>query len=196
MLLRTNRPISPVNPRRVAALFAGSAFLYGAIGAIAIVMRAVIQVGGACGSGGPYAIATPCPDGVGWMIFATMAGAIIGIAVLVSATRMGAGPSALLLAWTVLFGWLGFNFFDGALPGGDGQRPVGGWLICAVAFVLMAVAPLLLVLSSKEGRRGLLWGTSPNQIVDSRIRVALWVVALAGIACGVVAASLLWSAVR
>ncbi len=27
-------------------------------------MRSVMQIGGSCGSGGPYEIATPCPEGI------------------------------------------------------------------------------------------------------------------------------------
>ena len=40
-------------------------------------MRAVMEIGGSCASGGPYVVARPCPSGVGWMtpvsIFAGLA---------------------------------------------------------------------------------------------------------------------------
>src|ERR1700704_5861521 len=107
-------------------------------------MRAVLDVGGSCGSGGS-GIAQPCPDGTGlmflaifggfaWAALAFWAGAKIG-------GRYGAVP---LLAWPALFGSLGFNFLQSGVtpPGGGG--PELGFILPGIVFELMGVIPLLL----------------------------------------------------
>jgi hypothetical protein len=113
-------------------------------------MRAVMDVGGSCASGGPYEIATPCPDGAVLIS--------LGIPVLVASALLGSGlalrlraPTLLLPMWAVLFGTLGWNFLDYGFRTADG--PVWGWVICGVVFELMALpAVAILVLGLRSFR--------------------------------------------
>jgi hypothetical protein len=100
-------------------------------------MRAVMDVGGSCASGGPYQVAQPCPDGA--LLIS------VAIPVLVGATLGGSllagwlsAPTLLLPMWAALFGSLGWNFLEYGL--GDGI--VWGWLVCGVVFELMALPAL------------------------------------------------------
>lgn len=97
-------------------------------------MRAVMGVGGSCASGGPYEIATPCPDG-SWLI-------AIAIPVLIIASMSGSGfastigaPNQLFVMWAVLFGSLGWNFFEFAFEDGVSIS----FLVCGVLFWGMAL---------------------------------------------------------
>jgi hypothetical protein len=115
-------------------------------------MRAVMGIGGACASGGPYVPAVECPDVVvaftplsifGLFIFGGLAwwgGASIGF-----------GWAALIsLAWPALFLSLGWNFLEFGLrpPGGQPGEIVWSWLFCGVVFGLMGGLPLA----------GVVWG--------------------------------------
>lgn len=100
-------------------------------------MRAVMGVGGSCASGGPYEIATPCPDGT-WLI-------AVAIPVMIIAALSGSGfasefggPNMVVGLWAVLFGSLGWNFLEYGVVDGF----VLGWVLCGVVFVGMA-APAL-----------------------------------------------------
>lgn len=97
-------------------------------------MRAVMEVGGSCSSGGPYVSAQPCPDGavlISVAIPVMMLTAMIGTG---TASVVGA-PNLLLPMWGLMFGALGWNFFEYGLSGDD---VVIGWLVCGVMFWLMA----------------------------------------------------------
>lgn len=117
-------------------------------------MRAVMDIGGSCASGGPYVSAQPCPDGaavmlsvaVPVMLVAAFAGSWI-------AAPLGA-PVLLLPMWWLLFGSLGWNFLEYGAFDGD---LVWGWLICGVLFELMALPALLFQLP---------WGRSAPARVD------------------------------
>ena len=110
-------------------------------------MRAVMDVGGMCAEGGPYAIETHCPQG---SIVGTLLGTFLGLGSALLAGWKGASigggaGSVVYLAWPALFGALGFNFlqygFDppGIDPGWDWS-----WLICGIVFEAMAFGPLLI----------------------------------------------------
>jgi len=99
-----------------------------------LAMRAVMAVGGSCGSGGPYEVSTPCPDG-SWLL-------AIGIPVMVVAALAGSGfaaevgaPNQLIILWGVLFGSLGWNFFEFAFTDGFAFSLV----VCGVIFWGMAL---------------------------------------------------------
>ena len=49
---------------RIVLMVAGLAVVTAGLTVVFLSMRAVMNVGGACGSGGPYVIAQPCPGGV------------------------------------------------------------------------------------------------------------------------------------
>lgn len=143
-----------------------------------LAMRNVMEVGGSCGSGGPYVIATPCPKGVGWMMFVgTVGGMASALAVALTA---GKGPKLWALAWPALFLSLGWNFLDFGLdPPEPGRGVEPGWLTCAVVFGLMGGIPLLGIL--RWGPRAVLWGdaTDGEQAEARAIVVALTYVAIA-----------------
>lgn len=104
-------------------------------------MRAVMGVGGACGSGGPYEIATPCPDGT-WLIAVAipmiLVAAMAGSAFAVSLSA----PNLLLPMWFLLFSSLGWNFLEFGIWRGDVEV---GSIVCGVLFWLMALPVLFLV---------------------------------------------------
>src|SRR5262245_1135710 len=100
-----------------------------------------MAVGGSCGSGGSYEIATPCPTGA-WM---APVGIFVGLAGLALYLwwRPRSGPQWVFLAWPALFGSLGVQFLRAAAADSGAY---GFWL-CGVVFLVMAAAPVLLVVS-------------------------------------------------
>ncbi|WP_372734868.1 hypothetical protein [Nocardioides sp.] len=101
-------------------------------------MRAVMDVGGSCAQGGPYAIETPCPDGavlisiaIPIMLLATFAGTFAAVPL--------KAPNLLAPMWAILFGALGWNFLEYAVAG---ESLVIGWLVCGVVFWAMALPAL------------------------------------------------------
>jgi hypothetical protein len=144
-------------------------------------MRAVMEVGGSCASGGPYEIATPCPRGVGWMfpvgIMGGMASAL-GLAL-----TAGKGPRLWLLAWPALFLSLGWNFLEYGLnpPGAAGTSP--GFLVCAAVFALMGGIPLAVVL--RAAPMATFWGSPIADDSERPGRVALLALLATAVAVGV-----------
>lgn len=97
-------------------------------------MRAVMGVGGSCGSDGTFVAAAPCPDG-SWLI-------ALAIPVMIIAAMAGSGfaseidaPNQLFVMWAVLFGSLGWNFFEFAFEDGVSIS----FLVCGVLFWGMAL---------------------------------------------------------
>ena len=121
-------------------------------------MRAVMDVGGACADGGPYASAQPCPTGVPLAMISGMFG-LFGSAGLIVwfGSRIGKAAAGLVaLGWPALFLALGFNFLDYAFhPPDDVAVPVWGWLIPGVLFWVIGAAPVAIgVLAWREARAG------------------------------------------
>lgn len=116
------------------------------------VASSVMAVGGSCGSGGPYEIASPCPTGA-WM---APVGILLGVIALgvYALTRPPGSPSLLILAWPALFVSLGFQFLRSAVHESDAW---GFWL-CGVVFLLMGVAPLGMVFASRREAARILLG--------------------------------------
>ena len=119
-------------------------------------MRAVMDIGGACATGGPYVPVQPCPEGASVMLS-------VAIPVLLLATFAGTGvavtikaPTLLLPMWVLLFGSLGWNFLEYAFKAGDGVEI--GWLVCGIVFEAMALpAAAMLVVAGGKGRWWLLY---------------------------------------
>ncbi|MFN8232618.1 MAG: hypothetical protein U0V56_03810 [Actinomycetota bacterium] len=105
-------------------------------------MRSVMEIGGACASGGPYVPRRPCPDGVPALMIGGIWGGVICAFVYVWQTIKHRVPSLAVLFWPALFLSLGWNFLEFGLhpPGGDGLA--WGWLVCAAVFLLMGGVPL------------------------------------------------------
>jgi hypothetical protein len=129
-------------------------------------MRAVMDVGGACASGGAYEIRQSCPKGVAWVMPVGIFGMFFaGIFTFLGVFSDG-GPRPYVFAWSALFLALGWNFldygFDSPAPGGGTEA---GWIICGVVFVIMGGVPLLALLSPKAARWSL-WGPNTQRADD------------------------------
>jgi hypothetical protein len=129
--------------RRLSLLFGSVLVMALALTWVFLGMRAVMDIGGACASGGAYEIATPCPDNVaGFLALGIplmLVCAFVGTAV---AVGLGA-PDLLIPMWLLLFGSLGWNFLEYGLFDGE---VVWGWLVCGVLFEAMAFPALLVLL--------------------------------------------------
>jgi hypothetical protein len=147
----------------VAAYLVGVVALAWAIASVWLGMRAVMDLGGYCASGGPYAIEVECPDGVSLIMFLAFPIGFLGAGLMVwKGVRLGGGWAGLVgLAWPALFLSLGFNFLQyGVSPPGGGGFELG-WLIPGVIFVLMGGFPLLGWISLRD-HTTILPGVSPR----------------------------------
>ncbi|MCB0896591.1 MAG: hypothetical protein H6529_05150 [Nocardioides sp.] len=143
--------------RRVVTLYVSVLVMLLMMTWVYLSMRAVMDIGGSCGSGGPYVVANPCPDHIA--AFMTLGIPVMLVSAFVgSGVAMGLGaPNLLLPMWWLLFGSLGWNFLDYGLFQGD---VVWGWAFCGVLFELMALPALLISLP---------WGwTGPARIAEAR----------------------------
>jgi len=148
-------PPTRVVVRKLVFTAVGVFLIAGGITVMYQAMRAVMEVGGYCASGGPYEIRQQCPDGV-WLMFVGVFGGLIGLAFVIAGTFRG-GPKLWVLAWPALFLSLGWNFLHYAFdPPPPDSGVVVGWLICGVLFVLMGGVPLLFALWNAKLT---LWGS-------------------------------------
>ena len=109
-------------------------------------MRSVQSIGGFCASGGPYQIAHQCPKGLAGLLPLAIFGGLAFLGLAAACAGETGGP-LLLLAWPALFLSLGWNFLDYALhltTSGHGVN--GGFLVCAVLFIVMGAVPLIWLL--------------------------------------------------
>lgn len=143
--------------RAVASVFVTLAGVSCGLTLLFLGMRAVMDVGGACASGGPYVPRVECPEGVPLLMIGGIWGGLIFVGLYLWSTSKHEVPTLVGFAWPALFLSLGWNFLDYGLdpPGGGGF--VWGWLICAVLFALMGGLPLLAMarpILAQFGRRG------------------------------------------
>jgi hypothetical protein len=118
--------------------------------------RGVMSIGGSCGGGGPYVVATPCPDGIAWILPVAVFGGIAALGVY-AASVLPVGPRVALLAWPALFISLGWAFLEAAVAG---EGVEWGFMICAVVFLLMGGTPLAF-LANRGASRAMFWGPPP-----------------------------------
>lgn len=147
----------------VVVYLVGVVALTWAIASVWLGMRAVMDLGGYCASGGPYEIQVECPDGVSLIMFVAFPIGFLGAGLMVwKGVRLGGGWAGLVgLAWPALFLSLGFNFLQyGVSPPGGGGFELG-WLIPGVIFVLMGGFPLLGWISLRD-HTTILPGVSPR----------------------------------
>jgi hypothetical protein len=132
----------------------GVALLSASLTILWLSMRAVMDVGGMCASGGPYAIRVECPDAVAWLLPLSIFTGLGGVGLVAwFGGRIGPGFAAVAaLAWPALFLSLGWNFLEYALtaPGGWDVS----WLICGVLFLLMGGVPLVVAIQGMRGGSG------------------------------------------
>jgi hypothetical protein len=144
---------------RAATLFlAGMAGLAFSLTILWLSMRAVMGVGGACATGGPYLPAVPCPDAVVALTPLSVFGLFLfgGLAAWGGVSLGGGWLSLLFLGWPALFISLGWNFIDFGLspPGAEPGELDWSWLFCGIVFWLMGGGPLLLGLWGARAARG------------------------------------------
>ena len=104
--------------------------------------RAVMDIGGACASGGPYVPRVECPEGVPLVIVAGFWGGLFCLGLYARATSKHGVPKLVAFAWPALFLSLGWNFFEYGIDPPFGEGLVWGWLICGVLFAAMGGFPL------------------------------------------------------
>jgi hypothetical protein len=179
-LWSTQQAISRLRALRLVGVFVGLAGLCAALTILWWSMRAVIEIGGSCGSGNtPYEIARPCPQGIPALMTGSILGGIVMLFVYVGSAA--GGPSLWPLAWPALFLSLGWNFLEYGLdpPGAAGVAP--GWLLCAVIFLLMGAVPLWLLLrtgwfgrllTGRHGRGARSWPPTPTTTDATRPAMA------------------------
>ena len=108
-------------------------------------MRDFMASGNAfCASGGPYEIATECPQGVA-LLGASMFGLFVFWGVFAAVTAWAGGPvlASSLLMWGLIFGLLGWNLMQLGVFDTDSGNVVWGWAISGGAFWFMALGGLV-----------------------------------------------------
>ena len=151
--------------RKVIFLTLGTAIFIFCLTALYESMRAVMDVGGVCASGGAYEIRQACPKGVGWVIPVSIFGMFFaGIFTFLGVFDEG-GPRPYVFAWSALFLALGWNFLDYGFNPPDHHDTVWGWVICGIVFVVMGGAPLLLLFSPRIARWSI-WGPDSQRADD------------------------------
>lgn len=96
---------SPAIARRLVLTFVGVAVVAASLTVLFLGMRDVMEIGGACGSGGPYVPVRPCPEGT-WLVPVSIFTGIIAALVTAAATS-GYVRGMAFLAWPALFLSLG-----------------------------------------------------------------------------------------
>lgn len=168
--------------------FLGLAGVCASLTLLWLAMRAVLDIGGSCATGGPFEIARPCPKGVGWMFpIAINAGLVLLVIYGVSTSKR---LNLAAFAWPALFLSLGWNFLEYGVtsPGSDGLE--WGFLIPGVLFVFMGGWPLRWIPAWREARekvrRKEKWATEERrELGNYGTRGALIVLHVVGVAAGV-----------
>jgi hypothetical protein len=129
-------------------LGAGGGWLLFAFSFVLIYQAASILsgIGGYCASGGPYVIATSCPDVVLWAFPVGFIGVFLSWGVALVFQRGFAAP-VLVWGWPILFIGLGIEFFL--------SIPTSGLvvaIVCGGLFVIMGLAPLIFELRAGPRR--------------------------------------------
>jgi hypothetical protein len=161
----TVEPSSP-SPGAVARYLIGIAGLAFSLTILWLSMRAVMDIGGACASGGPYVPAVECPDVVVALTPLSIFGLFLfGGLALWAGSSLGAGWAGVVaLTWPALFLSLGWNFLEFGLrpPGAEPGELAWSWLFCAVVFFLMGGGPLLVALWAMRETRSSRSSRSPS----------------------------------
>ena len=107
-------------------------------------MRAQLEVGASCATGGPHVIVAPCPEHSTSLTLAGMFGAVfVALAGTVSALSVGA-PNLLVPYWTATSGGMAANFLVDGFSSDSGL--VWSWIVIGLLMLLMAL-PGLYVMS-------------------------------------------------
>jgi hypothetical protein len=145
---------------RLLAVVCSAGFVAAVAAAFKGMRQVMVQSGGFCASGGPYAIAAghQCTSSdTDWVVFGVLGVFVLGGAALAAAAAADWSPLMLGLAgWAVLFGALGFNFVSLGFSPPRGSSGAGGWIVTGIVFWLMALGGAVPVVSGAVGwvRRG------------------------------------------
>jgi len=149
--------------RRVVVMFLGLTIVSTGMTLVFLSMRAVMDIGGTCASGGPYAITTPCPEGAAALLPLGIIVGLIGLWMYAVTSSKLPGPRLTLLTWSALFLSLGWNFWQyGLNPPMAATGVVWGWIICGVVFVAMGAFPLF-GLFNRDVAKALFWADTPSE---------------------------------
>lgn len=150
--------------------FVGAAAVTACLTVLFQCARAVMEIGGSCASGGPYVVARPCPEGIGWMTPVSIVLGLVSLGWMAGWNSGMPGPKLAMLGWPALFLSLGWAFWEFGLdPPGDDASTDAGFIVCGVIFVLMGGLPLL-ALKSRSARRALLWADAPDPAASSMLK--------------------------
>lgn len=149
-----------MSPLRALVSVVSLALLVACLTVLFLSMRTVMDLGGYCASGGPYAIRVQCPDSVVVLLPASIILGLIAAFVYASSSSQLPGPRLWPLAWPALFLSLGWNFLEFGLNPPFGTGPEFGWLLCAVVFFVMGLVPLG-VLFDRQILTTLFWNDPP-----------------------------------
>jgi hypothetical protein len=134
----------------LVAIFIGAAGFAACLTGVYMAMRdLMINSGGACASGGPYAINPDqvCSAGQTGLLMGGIVGGLIFSAILTGASTWYDDSASLygvgLLLWAALFGALGWNFIDLGLNPPANMTSGTGYLVCGIVFWLMALGGLI-----------------------------------------------------
>ena len=118
--------------RDLVVYLAGIALFAGSLTVLWRSMRAVMDIGGYCASGGPYRIAVQCPEGVDVLLFLSIWTGIAGVGIVaLFGGRIGPGFAGVAaLAWPALFLSLGWNFLEDGVSTPGGPQPAGSSRAC------------------------------------------------------------------
>ncbi len=141
----------PRGLRRLPPLgvFAGAAGFAAGLTCVYLAMRdLMVESGGSCASGGPYAVAAghECGSEATLIVVGIVALLFFG-GLFAAATAAGGGPGsgmdAAFLMWAALFGALGFNFLQLGFDPPPSMDGAGGWIVSGIVFELMALGGLV-----------------------------------------------------
>jgi hypothetical protein len=142
----------------VMVLIGTAAFTAG-LWSVATGMRDVMAVdGGFCASGGPYVIAHQCSSGDVRLLMVGIFGGLLAAALYAGGSSALNRPASAagLVAWSGMFGVLGWNFVEQYLHPVSGQSGSIGFLVPGVLFEVMAIGGLIWLIGGLKDdlRRG------------------------------------------
>jgi hypothetical protein len=151
-----------VTVRRLAGavmVLIGTAAFTACLWSVATGMRDVMTAdGGFCASGGPYVAAHQCSGGDVRLLMVGIFGGLLAAALYAGGSSALNRPASAagLVAWSGMFGVLGWNFVEQYLHPVSGQSGSIGFLVPGVLFEVMAIGGLIWLIGGLKDdlRRG------------------------------------------
>jgi hypothetical protein len=151
-----------VTVRRLAGavmVLIGTAAFTACLWSVATGMRDVMTAdGGFCASGGPYVVAHQCSGGDVRLLMVGIFGGLLAAALYAGGSSALNRPASAagLVAWSGMFGVLGWNFVEQYLHPVSGRSGSIGFLVPGVLFEVMAIGGLIWLIGGLKDdlRRG------------------------------------------